>query len=72
MELTDDRLVFCKLHGAFTWILKAGGLRLTERLVEAPPTEDAIIDCEKQEGEEPRAYLLSHPLLVDPYGHTLC
>ena len=50
MELTNEKRVFCKLHKAFTWILKAGGNRLTERLLEGPPTEDSIIDFEKQEG----------------------
>ncbi|KAK2156627.1 hypothetical protein LSH36_208g00025 [Paralvinella palmiformis] len=40
-----------KLHQTFTWLLKAGGNRLTEKLLEGPPTEDSIIDVEKQEGQ---------------------
>ena len=56
MELLFTRYIFTlfqifkKLHLAFTWILKAGGNRLTEKLLEGPPTEDAVIDMEKQEG----------------------
>jgi folliculin len=49
-DLIKDKMVFHRLHQKFTWILKAGGNRLTERLLEGPPTEDAIIDLENQEG----------------------
>ena len=49
-ELTDDRNVFKILHMSFVWILKACGNRLSESLLEGPPTEDSIIDMEKQEG----------------------
>lgn len=51
-ELTDDRNVFKILHLAFVWILKACGNRLSETLLEGPPTEDSIIDMEKQEETE--------------------
>lgn len=50
IELTDDRHVFEILHVAFVWILKASGNRISETLLEGPPTEDSIIDMEKQEG----------------------
>ena len=50
IELTDDRNVFKILHMSFVWILKACGSRLSETLLEGPPTEDSIIDMEKQEG----------------------
>ena len=50
-ELTNDPNVFKKLHQSFTWLLKVGGNRLTERLFEGPPTEDSVIDLEKQEGK---------------------
>lgn len=49
-ELTDDKHVFRRLHLAFVWMLKACGNRLSETLLEGPPTEDSIIDMEKQEG----------------------
>ena len=52
-EMTNDKNIFKKLHRAFTWLLKAGGNRLTERLLEGPPTEDSVIDLEKQEGWGP-------------------
>ena len=49
-ELTDDKTIFQMMHVAFVWILKACGSRLTETLLEGPPTEDSIIDMENQEG----------------------
>lgn len=52
IELTDDRHIFKILHTAFVWILKACGNRLSETLLEGPPTEDSIIDMEKQEETE--------------------
>ena len=51
LELTNDKRMFRRLHQSFAWMLKAGGNRLTERLLEGPPTEDSIIDLEKQEGK---------------------
>lgn len=49
-ELTGDRNIFQMLHVAFLWILKMCGSRITETLLEGPPTEDSIIDMENQEG----------------------
>lgn len=51
IDLTDDRNIFKILHLSFVWILKACGNRITETLLEGPPTEDSIIDMEKQEGK---------------------
>lgn len=51
MELTSDKNIFKVLHVAFVWILKACSNRITETLLEGPPTEDSIIDMEKQEGK---------------------
>lgn len=48
-ELTNDKDVYASLHLWFTWLLKAGGNRMTEKLLEGPPTEDTVIDLEKQE-----------------------
>ena len=50
VELTDDKNIFKLLHVVFVWILKACANRITETLLEGPPTEDSIIDMEKQEG----------------------
>ena len=58
VDLTGDKHIFRKLHQTFTWLLKAGGNRLTEKLLEGPPTEDSIIDVEKQEGEIIWIYIL--------------
>ncbi|XP_048762445.1 folliculin-like isoform X2 [Ostrea edulis] len=52
MDLTEDRNIFKTLHLSFVWILKACGNRITETLLEGPPTEDSIIDMEKQEETE--------------------
>lgn len=52
VELTDDKHVFKILHTSFVWILKACGNRLSETLLEGPPTEDTIIDMEKLEETE--------------------
>ncbi|XP_064634567.1 folliculin-like [Lineus longissimus] len=49
VDLTNDKNIFRYLHLSFTWVLKACGNRLTEKLVEGPPTEDSVIDLEKQE-----------------------
>lgn len=52
IDLTDDKNIFKILHLSFVWILKACGNRITETLLEGPPTEDSIIDMEKQEETE--------------------
>ncbi|KAK7500901.1 hypothetical protein BaRGS_00007781 [Batillaria attramentaria] len=51
-ELTGDKNIFKILHVAFVWTLKACGSRISETLLEGPPTEDSIIDMEKQEETE--------------------
>jgi len=50
LELTADSQVFERLHRAFTWMLKAGGDRLTEKLLEGPVTEGCVIDLNRLEG----------------------
>ncbi|XP_055955020.1 folliculin [Patella vulgata] len=52
IELTNDKHVFELLHLAFVWILKSCGNRITESILEGPPTEDSIIDMEKIEETE--------------------
>ncbi|XP_055934731.1 folliculin-like [Argiope bruennichi] len=49
VDLTNDKEVFPYLHMWFTWILKAGAMRISERLVESFPNEDTFIDLERQE-----------------------
>ncbi|XP_014783821.1 folliculin [Octopus bimaculoides] len=51
-ELTDDKHIFKMLHVSFVWILKACVNRITETSLEAPPTEDAILDTERLEETE--------------------
>jgi len=50
LELTADTQVFERLHRAFTWMLKAGGDRLTEKLLEGPVTEGCVVDINRLEG----------------------
>jgi len=50
VDMTGDETLFKSLHLSFTWVLKACSNRLTEKLLEGPPTEDSIVDLEKQEG----------------------
>lgn len=52
VQLCNDKNIFKHLHMSFTWILKAAGNRMTEKLLEGPPTEDSVIDLEKQEETE--------------------
>ncbi|CAD5113561.1 DgyrCDS2726 [Dimorphilus gyrociliatus] len=52
VEITNDPNIFRKTHQAFLWILQTGGNRLTETILEGPPTEDSILDLEKQEVTE--------------------
>ncbi|XP_076045111.1 folliculin isoform X2 [Oratosquilla oratoria] len=37
-EVVGDETVWKMLHSWFTWVLKAGGLRLREKVVEGPPS----------------------------------
>ena len=43
MELTGDDNVFPHLHKYFVFLLKAGGLRITESVLEGPPRVGAIL-----------------------------
>lgn len=52
VDLTSDKNVFISLHQWFTFILKAGAMRISERLVESFPNEDTFIDLERQEETE--------------------
>ncbi|XP_067928599.1 folliculin-like [Watersipora subatra] len=49
IDMTGDPALFKSLHLAFTWVLKACSNRLTEKLLEGPPTEDSIVDLEQKE-----------------------
>ncbi|XP_076331134.1 folliculin isoform X2 [Tachypleus tridentatus] len=51
-DLTNDKEVFICLHLWFTWLLRAGANRLTERLLEGLPCEDTVVDLERQEETE--------------------
>jgi len=64
-ELTADTQVFERLHRAFTWMLKAGGDRLTEKLLEGPVTEGCVVDLTRLEGCSGIALtLLDHVIML--------
>uniref|UniRef100_A0A8C5Q971 Folliculin n=1 Tax=Leptobrachium leishanense TaxID=445787 RepID=A0A8C5Q971_9ANUR len=47
-SLTNDDNLWACLHTSFAWLLKACGCRLTEKLLEGAPTEDTLVQMEKQ------------------------
>ncbi|KAG8225299.1 hypothetical protein J437_LFUL001913, partial [Ladona fulva] len=52
-ELTNDPMIFARLHNWFVWILKAGASRLSEKLVDSLPTKCVSFDFDQhQETEE--------------------
>ena len=46
-ELTGDKQVFERIHSAFTWMLRAGGSRLMEKLLEGPVIDGCIVDVHR-------------------------
>lgn len=52
VELTGDKQLFRYLHMLFSWILMAGGSRLTEKFLEGPPNEEAFLDFAREEETE--------------------
>lgn len=63
--LTGDADTFRWLHSSFTWVLRAGSRRLTETLLEGPPTEDTIVDLESQEEETEEGFVVVHSKKAD-------
>lgn len=47
-SLTDDLNLWASLHTSFAWLLKSCGSRLTEKLLEGAPTEDTLVQMERQ------------------------
>uniref|UniRef100_A0A673GHW2 Folliculin n=1 Tax=Sinocyclocheilus rhinocerous TaxID=307959 RepID=A0A673GHW2_9TELE len=55
-SLTQHPNLWASLHSSFSWLLKACGSRLTEKLLEGAPTEDTLVLIERQtEQEEERS-----------------
>jgi len=44
VDITKDQGIFMDLHKTFTWILKASGMRFTEKHLEGPPVEGYLYD----------------------------
>lgn len=51
-SLTQHPNLWASLHSSFSWLLKACGSRLTEKLLEGAPTEDTLVLIEKQTEHE--------------------
>ncbi len=47
IDLTNDKLIFAKIHMWFTWILRACVCRLKEEFLCGPPVEDVQIKIEQ-------------------------
>ena len=52
IELTDDTLIFAKLHMWFTWILRISHFQLVEEFMHAGLSEDLQVKFERDELEE--------------------
>ncbi|KAK5922184.1 hypothetical protein CgunFtcFv8_019471 [Champsocephalus gunnari] len=51
-SLTQHPNLWASLHSSFSWLLKACGSRLTEKLLEGAPTEDTLVLIERQSEQE--------------------
>ncbi|KAL7875259.1 hypothetical protein SRHO_G00062290 [Serrasalmus rhombeus] len=51
-SLTQHPNLWASLHASFSWLLKACGSRLTEKLLEGAPTEDTLVLIERQTEQE--------------------
>lgn len=51
-SLTQHPNLWASLHSSFSWLLKACGSRLTEKLLEGAPTEDTLVLIERQTEQE--------------------
>ncbi|XP_034030530.1 folliculin [Thalassophryne amazonica] len=51
-SLTQHPNLWASLHTSFSWLLKACGSRLTEKLLEGAPTEDTLVLIERQTEQE--------------------
>ncbi|XP_022095568.1 folliculin-like [Acanthaster planci] len=65
LELTSDKNLFRYLHMVFAWILKAGGSRMTEKVLEGPPKEEALIDLDNEEETE-EGFIKVSTMTMDP------
>ncbi|KAK6468652.1 folliculin-like [Huso huso] len=51
-SLTHESGLWGALHSSFSWLLKACGSRLTEKLLEGAPTEDTLVMMERRAEQE--------------------
>lgn len=52
IELTDDPLIFAKLHMWFTWILRMCSCQISEEFMHGPLSEDLQVKCEREKLRE--------------------
>ena len=49
IELTDDPMIFAKLHMWFTWIMRMSSCQISEEFIHGPLSEDIQVKLEQQE-----------------------
>lgn len=52
VELTDDHLIFAKLHMWFTWILRMSSCQIREEFMHGPISEDLQVKSEREKLKE--------------------
>ncbi|XP_061631306.1 folliculin isoform X1 [Phyllopteryx taeniolatus] len=72
-SLTQHPNLWATLHSSFSWLLKACGSRLTEKLLEGAPTEDTLVLIERQteQEEEMSCWEGAEGGISKPRGHQL-
>ncbi|XP_077382747.1 folliculin isoform X2 [Festucalex cinctus] len=72
-SLTQHPNLWASLHSSFSWLLKACGSRLTEKLLEGAPTEDTLVLIERQteQEEEMSCWEGAEGGISKPQGHQL-
>ncbi|XP_057690424.1 folliculin [Corythoichthys intestinalis] len=72
-SLTKHPNLWSSLHSSFSWLLKACGSRLTEKLLEGAPTEDTLVLIERQteQEEEMSCWEGAEGGISKPQGHQL-
>ncbi|KAM7430382.1 hypothetical protein ABFA07_018907 [Porites harrisoni] len=67
-DLLRDKDLFATLHQRFSWMLKACGNRITEKLLEGPPKEEPLTDLEVQHDDDEPQESSDTAMLADTEG----
>lgn len=70
-DLTKNKNLFQYLHQYFSWILKAGAHRMTEKVLEGPPREELLTDFEaQQQMDQPESNNVTETQSTEPTETT--